>query len=187
MRVKDVDFKVFSTPANTKDGRVAAIRVPKGGELSRGDIDELHGIRAHLRREGSRVDQGQRSREGPRRSAKPDRQEPARRGGQGDHRAHRRARRRHHLLRSGSREGGERQSGRAASEDRPFGIRQGQRSGRVRLEAAVGGRLPDVRVRRGRRTATSPRIIRSRARRTSTSSIWKPIRRAASRRPTTWC
>jgi aspartyl-tRNA synthetase len=37
--VKDVDFKVFSTPANTKDGRVAALRVPKGGELSRGDID----------------------------------------------------------------------------------------------------------------------------------------------------
>ena len=37
--VRDVDFKVFSTPANTKDGRVAAIRVPKGGELSRGDID----------------------------------------------------------------------------------------------------------------------------------------------------
>ncbi|WP_029970481.1 aspartate--tRNA ligase [Paraburkholderia graminis] len=37
--VKDVEFKVFSTPANSKDGRVAAIRVPKGGELSRGDID----------------------------------------------------------------------------------------------------------------------------------------------------
>ncbi|CAH2797934.1 MAG: Aspartyl-tRNA synthetase (EC @ Aspartyl-tRNA(Asn) synthetase (EC [uncultured Paraburkholderia sp.] len=37
--VRDVDFKVFSTPANTKDGRVAAIRVPKGGELSRGNID----------------------------------------------------------------------------------------------------------------------------------------------------
>jgi aspartyl-tRNA synthetase len=37
--VKDVDFKVFSAPANTKDGRVAALRVPKGGELSRGDID----------------------------------------------------------------------------------------------------------------------------------------------------
>ena len=30
---------MFSTPANTKDGRVAALRVPKGGELSRGDID----------------------------------------------------------------------------------------------------------------------------------------------------
>ncbi|AGZ27688.1 aspartyl-tRNA synthetase [Burkholderia pseudomallei] len=37
--MKDVDFKVFSTPANTKDGRVAALRVPKGGELTRGDID----------------------------------------------------------------------------------------------------------------------------------------------------
>ncbi|SAK98493.1 aspartyl-tRNA synthetase [Caballeronia arationis] len=37
--VRDVDFKVFSTPANSKDGRVAALRVPKGGELSRGDID----------------------------------------------------------------------------------------------------------------------------------------------------
>ena len=35
----DVDFKVFSTPANAKDGRVAALRVPKGSELSRGDID----------------------------------------------------------------------------------------------------------------------------------------------------
>jgi aspartyl-tRNA synthetase len=37
--MKDVDFKVFSSPANTKDGRVAALRVPKGSELSRGDID----------------------------------------------------------------------------------------------------------------------------------------------------
>lgn len=37
--MKDVDFKVFSMPANSKDGRVAALRVPKGGELSRGDID----------------------------------------------------------------------------------------------------------------------------------------------------
>jgi len=35
----EVDFKVFSTPANTKGGRVAALRVPKGSELSRGEID----------------------------------------------------------------------------------------------------------------------------------------------------
>jgi aspartyl-tRNA synthetase len=34
-----VDFKVFSTPATTKGGRVAALRVPKGGEMSRGEID----------------------------------------------------------------------------------------------------------------------------------------------------
>jgi len=35
----NVDFKVFSTPATTKGGRVAALRVPKGGEMSRGEID----------------------------------------------------------------------------------------------------------------------------------------------------
>jgi aspartyl-tRNA synthetase len=34
-----VDFKVFSTPATTKGGRVVALRVPGGGEMSRGDID----------------------------------------------------------------------------------------------------------------------------------------------------
>jgi aspartyl-tRNA synthetase len=41
--MKDVDFKVFSTPANAEDGRVVALRVPGGGEatggLSRGEID----------------------------------------------------------------------------------------------------------------------------------------------------
>jgi aspartyl-tRNA synthetase len=35
----DVDFKVFSTPATMKGGRVAALRVPGGGEMSRGEID----------------------------------------------------------------------------------------------------------------------------------------------------
>jgi aspartyl-tRNA synthetase len=35
----DVDFKVFATPAKTKGGRVAALRVPGGGEMSRGEID----------------------------------------------------------------------------------------------------------------------------------------------------
>jgi aspartyl-tRNA synthetase len=37
--VKDVDFKVFSGPANAPGGRVAALRVPGGSELSRGEID----------------------------------------------------------------------------------------------------------------------------------------------------
>jgi aspartyl-tRNA synthetase len=41
--MKTVDFKVFSGPANAKDGRVAALCVPGGGEasggLSRGEID----------------------------------------------------------------------------------------------------------------------------------------------------
>ncbi len=35
----DVDFKVFSGPATTKGGRVAALRVPGGGEMSRSEID----------------------------------------------------------------------------------------------------------------------------------------------------
>ncbi|SHM39791.1 aspartate--tRNA ligase [Rhizobacter sp. OV335] len=37
--MKDVDFKVFSAPANAVDGRVVALRVPGGGEMSRGEID----------------------------------------------------------------------------------------------------------------------------------------------------
>ena len=37
--VKDVDFKVFTGPANTPGGRVAALCVPGGGALTRGEID----------------------------------------------------------------------------------------------------------------------------------------------------
>ena len=38
--VKDVDFKVFSGPANDAKGRVTVIRVPGGASLSRKQIDE---------------------------------------------------------------------------------------------------------------------------------------------------
>ncbi|MDP8079908.1 aspartate--tRNA ligase [Phocoenobacter skyensis] len=38
--VKDVDFKVFSGPANDKDGRVAVLCVPNGASLTRKNIDE---------------------------------------------------------------------------------------------------------------------------------------------------
>jgi aspartyl-tRNA synthetase len=34
-----VEFKVFSGPANDPDGRIAALRVPGGGDISRKDID----------------------------------------------------------------------------------------------------------------------------------------------------
>ena len=37
--MKDVDFKVFSGPATTPGGRVVALRVPGGGDISRGEID----------------------------------------------------------------------------------------------------------------------------------------------------
>ena len=38
--VKDCDFKVFSAPAKDAGGRVAALRVPGGGALTRKEIDE---------------------------------------------------------------------------------------------------------------------------------------------------
>jgi aspartyl-tRNA synthetase len=37
--MKDVDFKVFSAPANQADGRVVALRIPGGADMSRGEID----------------------------------------------------------------------------------------------------------------------------------------------------
>ncbi|WFM73187.1 aspartate--tRNA ligase [Halomonas sp. CKK8] len=38
--MKDVDFKVFSGPANAEDGRVAALKVKGGASLSRKEIDD---------------------------------------------------------------------------------------------------------------------------------------------------
>jgi aspartyl-tRNA synthetase len=37
--VKDVEFKVFSAPANAPGGRVSALRVPDGGALTRSELD----------------------------------------------------------------------------------------------------------------------------------------------------
>jgi aspartyl-tRNA synthetase len=37
--MRNVDFKVFSSAAHMKDGRVAALRVPGGGDMTRGEID----------------------------------------------------------------------------------------------------------------------------------------------------
>jgi aspartyl-tRNA synthetase len=37
--MKDVDFKVFSGPANARGGRVAALRIPGGGAMPRSEID----------------------------------------------------------------------------------------------------------------------------------------------------
>jgi aspartyl-tRNA synthetase len=38
--MKKVDFKVFAAPANDPQGRIAALRVPNGGDLSRKNIDD---------------------------------------------------------------------------------------------------------------------------------------------------
>jgi aspartyl-tRNA synthetase len=37
--MKSVEFKVFSAPANSAGGRVAGLRIPGGGALTRGEID----------------------------------------------------------------------------------------------------------------------------------------------------
>jgi aspartyl-tRNA synthetase len=38
--VKDVEFKVFSAPANDPNGRVAILKVPQGGKMTRKKIDD---------------------------------------------------------------------------------------------------------------------------------------------------
>src|SRR5579871_186295 len=38
--VKDVEFKVFATPANDPHARVAVLRIPKGCAFSRKEIDD---------------------------------------------------------------------------------------------------------------------------------------------------
>ncbi len=49
--VKGCDFKVFAQPANDPQGRVAALRVPGGGALTRKEIDEYS---AYVARYGAR-------------------------------------------------------------------------------------------------------------------------------------
>ncbi len=55
-----VEFKVFRAAAELPDGRVAALRVPGGGELTRKEIDDYTRVRRDLRRQGPRLHQGQR-------------------------------------------------------------------------------------------------------------------------------
>ncbi len=50
--MKAVEFKVFSAPANSPSGRVAALRVPKGGELTRKAIDDYTAFVATLGAKG---------------------------------------------------------------------------------------------------------------------------------------
>jgi aspartyl-tRNA synthetase len=65
--VKQVEFKVFAEAANNADGRVAALRLPGGAELTRRQIDELG---AHVAKYGAkglawiRVDDRAKGREG---------------------------------------------------------------------------------------------------------------------------
>ena len=88
-----------------------------------------------------------------------------------------RRQRRHRVLRRRPLQHGQRFHGRAAPEGR-----QGLRPGRGRLGAAVGHRLPDVRMGRGRAAATSPCITPSpRPRSTTIADLRANAKTAVSR------
>ena len=183
----DVDFKVFSAPAKTPGGRVVALRIPGGGEMSRGEIDgytefvKIYGAKGLAWIKVNDVAKGREGLQSP--IVKNLHDARARR----DPRAHRRAGRRPDLLRRRQGQGRQRRPRRAAREGRPQRVRQVARPRAGRVGAALGGRLPDVRVRRGRpaleRGAPPVHAPEGRPRGLARD---RP-RRAASPRPTTWC
>ena len=143
--MKDVDFKVFSGPANAAGGRVAALRVPGGGDAFAQRDRRLHANTCDgLGAKGLawiKVNERAKGAEGL--------QSPIVKN------LHAKALAAI-LERTGAKDGDliffgadkaevvQRAAGRAAPEDRPRA-----RPRREGLAAAVGGRLPDVRVRRG--------------------------------------
>ena len=145
--MKDVAFKVFSGPANDPKGRVAALRIPGGASLRRGEIDgytefvKIYGAKGLAYIKVNDVTQLNES--GLQSPIVKNLSEASlaavieRTGAaNGD------------LIFFGAdtRQGGERCARRAAPQDRP---REGP-CRRPRLGAAVGGRFPDVRIQRGR-------------------------------------
>ena len=65
--VKHIEFKVFAEPANDPNGRVAALRVPGGADLSRKQLDELAAYAAKFGAKGlawMKVDDPAKGREG---------------------------------------------------------------------------------------------------------------------------
>ena len=143
--VKDVDFKVFSGPANAPGGRVCALRVPGGGALTRGEIDAYAEYAKGLGAKGLawiKVNERAKGAEG---LQSPIVKNLHARALAAILRADRGAGRRCDLLRRRRGECGRRLHGRAAPEGRPRA-----RPGRKSLAAAVGGGFPDVRARRGR-------------------------------------
>ncbi|KAF1858433.1 hypothetical protein Lal_00014946, partial [Lupinus albus] len=146
----------FATAMGLQQRRQPAERPRRRPARAAGRLDaafgnrRVHAVRRHLRRQGPCLHQGQREGQGPRWPAVADREEPVGRRAGESARADRRRRRRPDFLRRGQGEDRQRRDGRAAREDRSLGIRQEGRPVRRRLGTAVGHRLPDVRVRRGR-------------------------------------
>jgi aspartyl-tRNA synthetase len=167
--MKTVDFKVFSGPATTPGGRVVALRVPGGSEMSRSEIDaytefvKIYGAKGLA---WIKVNDAGKGREGLQSPVVKNLHDAACRG----HRAHRRAQRRPALLRRRQGQDRQRRHRRFAHEDRPQRVRPQPRPVRGQVGADVGGRLPDVRVRRGQPSAGTPCTTRSRRPRTATTS-----------------
>ena len=180
--VKDVDFKVFSGPANMAGHRVCALRIPGGGTLSRSELDAYGEYAKTLGAKGLawiKVNERGQRRRG---AAIADRQEPACARALGNPREHRRAGRRRDPFRRRRSRRGRCLHGRAARQGRSR-----PRPGRAGLAAAVGGRVPDVRARPGDARSGRRATIRSPARRTGTSATSTARRRKPTPRPTTWC
>ena len=143
--VKGCDFKVFAGPAADPKGRVAALRVPQGGKLSRKEIDDYTAFVARFGAKGLayiKVNEATKGRDGLQSPILKFLSDAALCR---DSRAHRRARRRSDFLRSRHGQGGERCARRAALE-----AGRGSEAHASRLAPAMGGRFSDVRMGRRR-------------------------------------
>lgn len=184
--MKDVDFKVFSGPANAEGGRVVALRVPGGAALSRGDIDaytkfvEIYGAKGLAWIKVNEVAKGRDGLQSPIVKNLHD------------------AAIAEILKRSGAQDGDILFFG----ADRAKVVNDAMGALRLKVGHSTSPRAPACSKTPGSRCGWStsrcssttrktragwPCTTRSRVRRTSTWNTWKPIRASASPRPTTWC
>ena len=155
--VRDSEFKVFAGPATVGRRPGGGATRARGWREALAQADRrLHGLRRALRRQGSRLRQGQRRGARPRRAAVADPQVPVGRRDRGNSRAHRRAHRGPGVLRRGPRQGRQRRARGAAAQ-----ARTRARARRARLAPALGDRFPDVRMGRAGASAGPRCIIRS--------------------------
>ena len=181
--VADCDFKVFAGPAKNPNGRVAALRVPGGGAISRSEIDDYTAFVARYGAKGLayiKVNESAKGREGLQSPILKFLSDAAVAG---------------ILERTGAQDGdliffGADTAKVVSDALGALRLKLGHDLKLVaaRLAAAVGGRLPDVRVGSGRRSAGWPCTIRSpRRQNDDPAALAADPGRARGARPTTWC
>ncbi len=160
--MKTVDFKVFRAAAELADGRVAALNIPGGGTLTRKEIDDYTAYVAIYGAKGLAYikvnDAAQANEAGLQSPIVKFMSEAvlkeilARTHAQN---------RRPDFFRRRPRQGGQRRAGCAAGKNRPR-----TRLRKQGMEAAVGGRFPDVRIRRKRQALgrAAPSLYRAQGR-----------------------